>query len=91
MLDTKLIVWTLGIWTAIAFVVCVISGLVASSSLHTAALLEQILPGFRWLTVSGFVLGLVESFLYGVYAALTFCPLYNLLYRRRARRAHAHG
>ena len=91
MLDTKLIAWTLGIWTAIAFVVCVISGLVAPSSLHTAALLEQTLPGFRWLTLSGFTLGLVESFLYGVYAGLTFCPVYNILHRHRAKRAQRHA
>ena len=88
-LDTKLISWTLGIWAAVAFVVCVVFGLVTPESLHAAAFLEQVLPAFQWLTWPGFVLGLAESFLYGAYAGLTFCPIYNWLHRRRARAAHA--
>tara|TARA_R110000822_G_scaffold296514_2_gene418953 strand:- start:604 stop:762 length:159 start_codon:yes stop_codon:yes gene_type:complete len=47
-----------------------------------SALLEQVLPAFKWLTWWGFLLGLVESFLYGAYAGLVFCPVYNFLYRR---------
>ena len=87
MLDTKLVAWTLGIWSAVTFVVCVVYGLVTPESLHMPSLLEQILPGFRWITVPGFFIGLVESFLYGVYAGVTFCPIYNLLHRRRAQAA----
>ena len=90
-LDTKLVTWALGIWSAIAFVVCVVYGLVTPQSLHMASFLEQVLPAFRWLTWQGFVLGLAESFLYGVYAGLTFCPVYNLLHRRRAQRARGGG
>jgi len=41
------------------------------------AILEQLLPAFQWLTGWGFLLGLVESFLYGAYAGLVFVPLYN--------------
>jgi hypothetical protein len=41
--------------------------------------LEISLPGFTWLSVSLFLIGLVESFLYGVYADV---PLYNFLSRR---------
>lgn len=40
------------------------------------------LPGFRWLTWWGFLLGLVESFLYGVYAAIVYVPIYNWLTKR---------
>lgn len=90
MLDTKLISWALGIWGAIAFVLCVLYGLVTPESLHARALLEQLLPAFRWLSWPGFVLGLAESFLYGVLAGLIFAPVYNLLRRRQARRAHGH-
>ena len=84
MLDTKLVTWSLAIWCAIAFVVCVLYGLVTPGSLHAAAFLEQILPAFKWLTWPGFALGLAESFVYGVFAGLTFCPIYNFLHRRRA-------
>lgn len=44
--------------------------------------LEQVLPAFKWLTWWGFLLGLVESFLYGVYAGLVYVPIYNFLQRR---------
>jgi hypothetical protein len=81
MLDTKLITWALGLFAAVTFVVCVIFGLVTPESLHMRAFLEQVLPGFRWLTWWGFLLGLVESFLYGAYTGLVFCPIYNALHR----------
>jgi len=82
MLNTKLVSWALGIFAAISFVLCVIYGLVTPQSLHMHALLEQVLPAFKWLTWWGFLLGLVESFLYGVYVGLVFCPVYNWLNRR---------
>ncbi|MEO8008786.1 MAG: DUF5676 family membrane protein [Betaproteobacteria bacterium] len=81
MLNTKLVSWALGIWSAITFVVCVVYGLVTPESLHMHALLEQLLPAFKWLTWWGFLLGLAESFLYGAYAGLVFCPVYNMLHR----------
>lgn len=84
MLDTKLVTWSLAIFTSLSFVICVVFGLVTPRSLHAAEFLEQILPAFTWLTWPGFVLGLAESFVYGVFIGLTFCPIYNLLYRRRA-------
>jgi hypothetical protein len=62
--------------------VCVAYGLVAPESLHMTAFLEQMLPGFRWLTPGGFVIGLIEAFLYGAYAGLVFTPIYNRLLRR---------
>lgn len=34
------------------------------------------------------MLGLVESFLYGAYAGLVFCPIYNLLHRRWGAQAN---
>lgn len=87
MLDTKQVTWTLAIWSVVTFVVCVVFGLVTPQSIHTAALLVQILPGFRWLTAQGFLIGLVESFLYGVYGGLTFCLISNLVHGHRAGRA----
>ena len=80
-LDTKRVTWTLALWCAGTFVLCVAYGVVAPPNLHTSAVLEEILPGFRWLTVPGFLIGLAESFVYGAYAGLTFCPLYNRVYR----------
>lgn len=82
MLNTKLVSWALGIWASVTFVVCVIYGLVTPQSLQMSVFLEQVLPAFKWLTWWGFLLGLVESFLYGAYAGLVFCPVYNWLHRR---------
>lgn len=82
MLNTKLVTWSLSLWTAITFVGCVVYGLVTPQSLGMQQFLEMMLPAFKWLTWWGFLLGLVESFLYGAYAGLVFCPIYNLLDRR---------
>jgi len=82
MLNIKLVSWAVGLWSAVTFVVCVIYGLVTPQSLHMHAFLEQVLPAFKWLTWPGFLLGLVESFLYGVYAGIVFVPIYNWLAQR---------
>lgn len=37
----------------------------------------RLLPGFEWISWRSFLLGLIESFLYGIYVALVFVPLYN--------------
>jgi hypothetical protein len=82
MLNIKIVTWSLGIFTAISFVLCVIYGLIVPESLHAPQLLEAVLPAFKWLTFWGFCLGLIESFLWGVYAGLVFVPIYNWLNRR---------
>jgi hypothetical protein len=82
MLNTRLVTWTLGLSTAISFLLCVAYGLATPQSLGMRQFLEMMLPAFEWLTWWGFLLGLVESFLYGVYAGLVYCPIYNMLYRR---------
>jgi hypothetical protein len=56
--------------------------LIVPQSLHVYQFLEAVLPAFKWLTVWGFFLGLIESFLYGAYGRLVFVPVYNALYRR---------
>ena len=82
MLSVKVMSWSLGMFTAISFVLCVIYGLIAPPSLHMAPFLEMVLPAFKWLTVGGFILGLIESFLYGAYAGLVFVPIHNFVARR---------
>ena len=51
---------------------------------HAAELLEKVLPGFRWLTFGGFLIGLAESFVYGGYTGLLVGWLYNAFQRRTA-------
>ena len=49
------------------------------------AFLEQILPGFEWLTWRRFLAGLIQSFLYGAYAALVDVSIYNFTHRKWVR------
>ena len=88
MLNIKVVSWSLGIFTAISFILCVIYGLIVPQSLHAYQFLEAVLPAFKWLTVWGFFLGLAESFLYGVYVGLVFVPIYNFFIRRWGALAH---
>ncbi len=83
MLNVKVVSWSLGIFAAITFVLCVVYGLIAPPNLHMAPVLEMVLPAFKWLTLSGFLLGLVESFLYGADGGLVFAPIYNFIAQRR--------
>lgn len=82
MLDIRVWTWSLALFSTLTFVVCVAYGLVVPEALHMSAFLEQVLPGFRWLTPVGFLVGLVESFLYGAYAGLVFTPIHNAFWRR---------
>jgi hypothetical protein len=82
MLNIKVVSWSLGIFAAISFVLCVIYGLLVPPSLHMAPFLEVVLPAFKWLAFWGFRLGLIESFLYGAYVGLVFVPIYNFVARR---------
>lgn len=87
MLNVKVVTWSLGTFGAITFIVCVLYGLIVPESLHMTRGLETWLPGFEWLTVTGFIIGLAESFLYGAYAGLVFVPIYNALHKRWGRSA----
>jgi len=72
------------LFLAITFVLCVGFDLVFP---HMAMYRswQALLPGFTWISWSSFLLGLVESYGYGWYAALIWVPLYNVLSARAAR------
>jgi hypothetical protein len=82
MLNIKVVSWALATTTMISFLVCIAYGLATPMSLHMHGFLEQVLPGFKWLTWQSFLIGLVVSFLYGAYAGMVFVPVYNFFYRR---------
>ena len=81
-LNWKVVTWSLALFGAVSFVLCVIYGLIVPKALHSVQFLEMVLPGFHWLSPGAFVLGLVESFLWGVYVGLVFTPIYNFVSRR---------
>jgi len=79
----RVVSWSLGIFFAISFILCVLYGLVVPPRLHgMSSFLEAVLPAFKWLTFGGFILGLVESFLYGAYVGIVFVPIYNFINKK---------
>ncbi|MEX2284111.1 MAG: DUF5676 family membrane protein [Gemmatimonadota bacterium] len=77
----------LGFFLAISFTLCVLGGLLLPGLpiLHEG--LALFLPGFTWISPASFLLGLVESFAFGVYVAVLFVGLHNF-FARRAQVAH---
>ncbi len=72
------------LFLAISFVLCVGFDLVFPEMAMYRSW-QALLPGFTWISWSSFLLGLVESYGYGWYAALIWVPLYNVFAARGAR------
>jgi hypothetical protein len=67
---------SLGLFLTITYVLCIgFDLLFPSEAMHENW--QRFLPGFIWLTWPSFLLGLIESFPYGWYVALVFCPFFN--------------
>lgn len=81
-LNIRVVTWSLAVFTLVSYLLCVVYGLIAPASLHMTQFLEITLPGFKWLTPLGFIIGLIESFLWGVYIGLVFTPIYNFFNRK---------
>lgn len=73
--------WALSLFLALTYVICVGFDLIFPDYAMYQTW-SGLLPGFVWLTPGGFLVGLVESFLYGWYAALIFGGLYNFFAHR---------
>lgn len=89
MLNIKVWTVTLACWMAISFTICVIGGVLAPSLPIPHRTLELLLPGFSWISPTAFVLGFVESFVYGAYVGLLFVLLHNFFARRWDASSHA--
>lgn len=81
-INIRVLTWSLATFTTFTYLVCVVYGLIVSESFHMVQFLEIALPGFKWLTIGSFLIGLVESFLYGVYGGLVYAPIYNFYTRK---------
>lgn len=75
---------SLGLFFAISYLLCILWGLLTPAALHMHSAWAPLLPGFEWLSLRGFVIGLVESYAYGWYAAVVFVPLFNFFRRRQS-------
>lgn len=76
-LNIRIVTWSLGSFTLFSYFVCIAYGLIVPESFHMTQFLEIVLPGFKWLTLWGLLIGVIESFLYGVYIGLVSTPIYN--------------
>lgn len=75
-LNWKVVGLAMGSFSSITFVLCVIYDLIfPGQAMYNAWI--RLLPGFEWISWGSFMLGSIESFLYGFYVALVFVPLYN--------------
>lgn len=90
MLRVRVWIWTLGLLFTQIFVLCVLRDLVSPLSPGMRRLFEIFLPGFKWLTVTRFLIGLVESFVWGVYAALVFVPAMNIFFLKHHHEPAVH-
>jgi hypothetical protein len=81
-LELKVMTWSGGLFGAATFVACIVYGLIVPAAFHASPLLEQLLPGFRWLTPGSFLLGLAETLVYGAYAGAVFTLIHNAVLQR---------
>lgn len=70
----------LAIALGVTFIACVVWDAVFPSWKMYPAW-QAMLPGFDWISVGDFFLGLVETVLFGYWAALVFVPAYNYVSR----------
>ena len=75
---------SLSSFIVISYVLCILWGLLIPLGGAHARWLEFFFPGFKWLTLPGFLIGLAESVTYGWYTAVLFGSLFNLFAARRA-------
>lgn len=65
----------------ISYLLCICFGwLFPAFQMHEAW--APLLPGFEWLTPSGFMFGLIGSYAYGWFIAIIWVPLHEYLNQR---------
>jgi hypothetical protein len=65
-----------GLFLAVVYLACVAFDLLYPR-MAMYVVWQRLLPGFTWLTPGSFVLGLVESFFYGIFFAIVFAMIYD--------------
>ena len=72
----------LSLFLVVSYLICVLGYFILPRLPINHAALAIFLPGFVLLTWPSFLLGLIESFMWGWYVALIFGPLYNFFVSR---------
>jgi hypothetical protein len=68
---------SLSLLLLVSYLLCVAFGLLVPGQMRMYEAWAPLLPGFEWLTWSGFLIGMAEAYLYGWYIAIVFVPLYR--------------
>ncbi len=76
------------LFLAMTFILCVIFDVLFPEAAMYRSW-QALLPGFKWLSWSSFLLGLVESYGYGWYFALIWVPIYNVSLRLQEKQIHS--
>ncbi len=85
-LDWKVVGFSTGCFLSFTYVLCVLFDLIFPGYAMYEAWI-RLLPGFEWISWWSFFLGLIESFLYGIYIGLVFTPFYNLFNMKFGKQA----
>ena len=81
-LSFRVLAASLSVSAGIVYLLCVVfRPIFPNWSMYTTDIWLAVLPGFSW-TLGGILLGLVESLLYGLLAAVIFVPVYNFFVNR---------
>lgn len=72
---------TLSTFLLITFVTCVGFGLLAPQQFHMHEAWAPLLPGFEWLTPTGFLFGALGALAYGWFIAIVFVPLHRFFHK----------
>lgn len=81
MLKLRLVTLSTTVFVTLSYLLCVAFGLLTPQGIHMHPLLELLLPAFVWITPAAFLLGLIESALWGVYLGGGFALTYNVIHR----------
>ena len=81
MLNSRLVTLSVTVFATWSYLLCVAFGLLTPQGIHMHQLLELLLPGFVWISLGAFFLGLVGSVLWGVYIGAGFALTYNVIHR----------
>lgn len=73
--------FTLSVFFAVTFILCLVAALVLPTQGMEMAF-EAIFPGFVWLTAPSVIVGLFWAVFYGWYIAVLFVPIRNYFFRR---------
>ncbi len=82
-MNTKVVALSLGVFIPIIYVICVIWDILFPQySMYPVW--APLLPGFTWISAGSFILGLIETVIYGVFGGALFAVIYNYFLERYA-------